>query len=190
MTLPASGNLSFSQILAEFGAPVGTKLSQLYRGGAYVPDIAQNAGVPMSGAIAVRDFLGASNVAPVELSDFTVSAFSSDGSATSATAETRADGYMYRRGVLGGYLQQYQWNTGGVDPSDYELRATHMSGTQPTGVFDTWRSMNQINSYTQNSGVLNVTVSGVIKLEIRPAGGGAVIDSCLITLNAEKTNAA
>lgn len=189
MTLPASGNLSFSQILAEFGAPVGTKLSQMYRGGAYVPNIAQNAGVPTSGPIAIRDFLGASNVAPVELSDYSVFATTTNGTDTFAVAESRPDGYMYRRGQLGGYIQQYAWNTGGVDPSDYEMRATHMSGTQPTGVFGTWRSMSLTNSFTQYSGVMNTPVTGTIKLEIRPVGG-SVVDSCLITLTAEKTNAA
>lgn len=63
MPLPSSGNLSLSQVLAEFGAPAGTKLSAMVRGGAYVPDTPVNAGVPTAVPISIRDFLGAANVA-------------------------------------------------------------------------------------------------------------------------------
>lgn len=63
MALPTSGNLSLSQILAEFDAPAGTKLSAMVRGGAYVPDTPANAGVPTAVPISLRDFLGATNVA-------------------------------------------------------------------------------------------------------------------------------
>lgn len=60
MALPTSGNLSFSQIIAEFGGGAGAKLTDYYRGGARVPDTAANAGVPTSGQISIRQFLGAS----------------------------------------------------------------------------------------------------------------------------------
>lgn len=62
MTLPASGQIDILQILAEFGAPVGTPLTSMVRGGAYVPNTAQNAGVPTAPPISCTDFYGASAV--------------------------------------------------------------------------------------------------------------------------------
>lgn len=58
MTLPASGTLSLSQIQAEFGLggsnPIS--LSEYYRGGSYVPNIAANNNIPTSGAISISNF--------------------------------------------------------------------------------------------------------------------------------------
>src|SRR5688500_14343693 len=83
MTLQASGPISMSQICAEFGAPSNTPMSGLYRGGAYVPDTAQNAAIPTSGAIKFSDFYGASAVA-VTLSGETISDFDALGTLSSS----------------------------------------------------------------------------------------------------------
>lgn len=60
MALPNNPPISLSQILAEFGAPSHVQLSQLLRGGAWVPDTEANAQVPTSLPIKLTDFLGAS----------------------------------------------------------------------------------------------------------------------------------
>lgn len=59
MTLPASGQLSMSQIAAEFGGSVPHSLSEYYRGGGLVPNTPGNAGIPTSGAISLSNFYGA-----------------------------------------------------------------------------------------------------------------------------------
>lgn len=62
MALPTSGQISLSMIRTEFSIPGEVKLSQLYRGGPYVPNTAANAAVPTSGAIKLSNFYGASKV--------------------------------------------------------------------------------------------------------------------------------
>lgn len=64
MTLPTTGNLSLSQVRAEFGAPASTPLSAFVRGGAWVPNTAANSGVPAALPISLRQLLGASAIIP------------------------------------------------------------------------------------------------------------------------------
>lgn len=67
MTLQTVPPLSLTEIYTEFGAPLGTPLSEFVRGGAWVPDTAENAGVPTTVPISILDLLGAS----AQTSDFT-----------------------------------------------------------------------------------------------------------------------
>lgn len=62
MTIPVSGPISLLQIYAEFGAPVGTPLTAMVRGGAYVANNAGNAGVPTAPPISMNNTRGASGV--------------------------------------------------------------------------------------------------------------------------------
>lgn len=62
MALQTSGQISISDIAAEFGASAPYKMSDFYRGGDYVPDTSANSNVPTSGAIKASDFYGASNI--------------------------------------------------------------------------------------------------------------------------------
>lgn len=61
MALQSSGAISIDDIVAEFGGSAPDGLTEYYRGGAYVPDITANNGIPTSGAIALEDFYGATN---------------------------------------------------------------------------------------------------------------------------------
>lgn len=60
MALPSSGSITLDQIRSEFGAPAGTALHDLVRGGAYVPVIANTIGIPSSPPISMQDFYGTS----------------------------------------------------------------------------------------------------------------------------------
>jgi len=62
MVLQASGQISMGDIVAEFGGVAQHALSEYYKGGAYVQNIAQNAAVPTSGQIKLSDFYGAGNI--------------------------------------------------------------------------------------------------------------------------------
>jgi hypothetical protein len=57
MALPASGQLSLSQIVGEFGGSAPHSLSEYYRNGGLVPS--GNTNVPTSGTIDFSDFYGA-----------------------------------------------------------------------------------------------------------------------------------
>lgn len=68
MALQNSPPISILEICNEFLAPAGTPISSFYRGGPYVPNIAQNAAVPTAGQISLLQFLGATRYAPYSLS--------------------------------------------------------------------------------------------------------------------------
>lgn len=69
MALPTSGSLRWSQVCAEFGVPVSTRISQMHRGGGIVPNIPANNNIPTSGPINFPDaFYGAANQAPFSIS--------------------------------------------------------------------------------------------------------------------------
>lgn len=57
--------VSLSAVRAEFGAPAGTPLSAFVRGGAWVPNIAQNNGVPTAPPIRLASLAGAVKYQPV-----------------------------------------------------------------------------------------------------------------------------
>ena len=61
MALPASGQLSISDIATEFGDTQPNSMSEYYRGGSLVPDSAGNSAVPASGAISINNFYNAAN---------------------------------------------------------------------------------------------------------------------------------
>jgi hypothetical protein len=61
MALPASGQLSISNIATEFGDTQPNSMSEYYRGGSLVPNSAGNSAVPTSGAIAISNFYNAAN---------------------------------------------------------------------------------------------------------------------------------
>ena len=56
MALQTSGAISFQDLINEFNVPKPVSLSQMYAGGAYVPEA--NTGVPKSGAISLGNFYG------------------------------------------------------------------------------------------------------------------------------------
>lgn len=68
MALPVSGPISWEMIRAEFGGGYPIQISQYYRGGGLVPDVAANANVPASGAIGAQHFYGAAKATPFQAS--------------------------------------------------------------------------------------------------------------------------
>lgn len=63
--------MTWEMIRAEFGGPTPIAINQYYKGGALVPNTAQNVNVPASGAISASHFYGAGATVPpmVSISD-------------------------------------------------------------------------------------------------------------------------
>lgn len=57
--------VSLAAVRAEFGAPAGTPLNAFVRGGAWVPNTAQNAAVPIAPPIRLASLAGAAAYQPV-----------------------------------------------------------------------------------------------------------------------------
>jgi len=64
MALPSSGTISLNDLQTEFGGSNPIAISEYYRGGGLVPNVALNANVPTSGQISLSNFYGASNSDP------------------------------------------------------------------------------------------------------------------------------
>ncbi len=65
----------------------------------------------------------------------------------------------------------------------YEVRLTKASGTDPTGAaLATWLPLSTSRSWTLSVGNTSASFTGT--LEIRPAGGGAVLSTGSVTLDA------
>lgn len=61
MALPPSGPLSLANLQTEFGGTNPIGLGEYYRNGGLVPNAAQNASIPTSGAISIGNFYGSTN---------------------------------------------------------------------------------------------------------------------------------
>lgn len=88
MALPSSGKMSLSMIAAEFGGSPPHKLSEYYRGGAYVPNITANNNIPTSGPIAFSDFYGATNYVAMSNASLTRSSSTKEATSTGNTTLT------------------------------------------------------------------------------------------------------
>lgn len=184
MTLPASGPLKLSDIHGEFG---GTgPLSEYYRGGARVPDVAPNSGIPTSGAISFSDFYGAQAVA-ITLANRLIEGLNSSGGLSTAQYRLESDGDITEQKTPNPHVDVGDW----VVPkaaagADYEVRITKQSGAASlvVGSEATWENLGTTRTYgiSVTGGFADETYVGLI--EIRPAGGGAVLGSATITLRA------
>ena len=183
MALPASPPIGLLAILAEFGAPAGTSLTAMVRGGAYVPNTPANAGVPTAAPIDVLDFLGASAIT-VDLQNATQAA---NNFGAPATAELRFGATNVQGRSNGGTLNnKYQWLFSGSRAS-YDVRWTIVTGSPTTGPTGTWTNLASDVIWTLVLSV-NGSVSCTGTIEIRPAGGGATIDTATFTLNATRSS--
>lgn len=108
MALPTSGNLSLSQVRAEFGAPVATPLSAFLRGGAWVPDTAANVAVPTVLPISLRQLLGSSAIPPLSVTapDIDAGSIAPDDAIGSSIAVVS--------GGIGPFSYAWSWVVGGT----------------------------------------------------------------------------
>lgn len=184
MTLPASGDLSLSMIISEFGG--GTKLGDFYRGGAYVPNTGTNAGVPASGDIRVGNFNGAASTAAAVVT-LTAHTVSDDG--YTAGGQGYAEIWLQATGLAywntnwsaDGYYTN-QWLTGGT-PGNYEVYASTVSGTAGSGTLGTWLSLDVSRAWSV-ARVPTSWTTWVVQLQIRRKSDSVVMATASMTLTA------
>lgn len=185
MTLPASPPISLSAICAEFGAPANTPLASFLRGGTYVPNTPANAAVPTALPISLLDLLGAASVAPVNLVDHVISSARGVGIATARYGFNAAGTVGWFLAPSSSGLFPGEWLLSG-SASAYEVRVTGALASALTGITNgVWQ-----NAAANWTATVDQAVPGVeseqITVEIRPAGGGTVLATALIDLEAER----
>lgn len=185
MTLPAAPPLSLLQIQTEFGAPLGTGLLAFVRGGAWVPNSAQNAGVPVAPPIDVLDLLGTSKT----LVAMTVTDVSSLGASGPQVASLQFlnNGQLFKQTTQSGSeLVPGEWLVAGA-AADYDVIWDLTSGALNGGsaLANTWLNLGTTRIFTrQQSAVGASEVEGTVR--IRDASTLAVLLTVPgVTLNAE-----
>lgn len=157
MTLPASPPITMANVRAEFGGTAGTtKLSAYVRGGAYVPNIAANSGVPTSVPIRLNQLCGATKTTGSALAVSLSTGYVNKISATPATLTTAA---VTATATGGSGTKTYAW--------------TRVSGD--TGITATSSS----SATTAFSGTVNKTTpirDAVFRCTVTDASGSAYAD--------------
>ena len=189
MTLPASGPLSIADLQAEFGGPAAPRdLQDYYRGGAYVPDTAQNASIPTSGAITLPDDFYNTAGQSFFIDGF-VSSFDPTNSGASARFRFLSGGTTSATASPNSGSDTPDWAIpafAGVG-NDYDIRATLSSGSTPSsGTLNTWLNLSTTRSWGNSVGS-NTSRFTTLLIELRPAGGGSVLASGNVSINAEST---
>jgi len=188
MALPTSGNISLNQIIAEFEAPQSALLSSFVRGGFHVPDIPENSGVPTSPPIGLTDLYGATNAPSVNitLSNEIITHAVLDPSDAFALYRLKNDGNIEEQSGSTTDIGNWMEPLGADAESNYEARFTVNSGS-PSGTFNSWLNLgtSRLISLSRNTIGQN---SAQISVQIRRTGTTTVLDSAIITLNAEVLN--
>lgn len=156
MTLPASGTISIADLINEFGDPgEPDSLGQFYRGGAMVPNISQNAGVPTSGAIKLSDFYGATAVA-YDVLDGEFGDVNPIGGGASLTLTYGSNGSITLTGAVGGQLVSASW----VMPTDLAPGAYHIRADVTSGAFTSGTTGSDLALTSSRSWKIQITGAG------------------------------
>lgn len=136
MPLQTNPPISMQQIYAEFGAPLGTPMTSLVRGGAFVPNSPLNANVPTAPPLGKLQFLGAGKAA--------TSSISPPGS-TQGTSRGNPLNQIFTSNVVGGvgpFARSWSFIAGGaqitiVNPTG---ASTNVTSTTTAGTGDIVRT--------------------------------------------------
>jgi hypothetical protein len=112
---------------------------------------------------------------------------SSTGTGTqTATYTLESDGDVITATTPGGSVDAGDWIVPKASaPSDYEVRATLVSGTLSTGTTGSWLALSSNRSWTLTRVVVGVADQVELTIEIRK-GSGATLASATVTLDAER----
>lgn len=95
-----------------------------------------------------------------------------------------SNGLLYGGASTGAYLENWLDEPALYDTADYEVRFTHVSGTVLAGPYNTWLNLGTTRTLSMTQSVVG-TQQSVLDVEIRPAGGGSVLTSSRVTMNAQ-----
>jgi hypothetical protein len=192
MALPTSGNISLSQLIAEFGG--GTKLTDFYRGGAWVPNTAANANVPTSGQISMTQFYGASKTTVnVALNYHYVSDFAAEGSPTNPTAtySLLSNGTVTTStATSGSTTHSGEWLVSGT-ASNYECLVTNSGGAAlgaGSSALGSWLALSTSRGWNITVS-LNTSKTTTLTVSIRQVGTTTVLATTTIDLEVSKGSA-
>lgn len=138
----------------------------------------------MAGVLAAAGGFGAFTVpASVSISDHSI--FNASIGPALASYQINSDGTVTDQDSR--ILES--WLLGGGINSNYEVRATAVSGAVTTGTMNSWLGCGTTRTWAlSNSAQNNSTRTCVITIEIRLASAGVIQDSATITLSAESDN--
>jgi hypothetical protein len=140
MVLPTT-NLSMTQIRNEFGGTNPVSLNQYYRGGARVRNYGNGSGfingdIATSGTISMGQFRGAANLDAFDVQS--LFSFTQTPNSAVVAISVRSNG-VAQKYEFDGTLQQPvitdigPWYGGNNTGADFEIRATLVSGENPSG---------------------------------------------------------
>jgi hypothetical protein len=117
-----------------------------------------------------------------------VSVYSAGAGTQTATYTLESDGDVVTATTGGGSVDAGDWIVPKASaPSDYEVRATLVSGTLSTGTTGSWLALSSNRSWTLTRVVVGVADQVELTIEIRK-GSGATLASATVTLDAERTS--
>lgn len=105
------------------------------------------------------------------------------GTAT-ATYEIRSDGTVYTTNGANTLVFLENWLAFG-STSNYEIKATALSGTPTTGTLDSWVSLGTTRTWTLSQSIPG-DATCILSIEIRNAVSLSVVDTATVTLYAER----
>jgi len=184
MVLPTSGPLSLNDIKGEFGGPASPSLGDYYAGGSYVPagTTGTNGAVPSSGTISISNFYGTSDVVIV-LSNQSIQDFT--GGARDATAGYRLTSAGLAQSLVNvTYTTLETWCTPTSEAGNYEVFATLVSGSTPSGTIGSWVALSTTQDWVLSSSI-GISKVCQLSLQIRRIGTTTVLATATIDLDAD-----
>jgi hypothetical protein len=114
---------------------------------------------------------------------------SSTGTGTqTATYTLESDGDVITATTPGGSVDAGDWIVPKASaPSDYEVRATLVSGTLSTGTTGSWLALSSNRTWTLQQVVVGTATQVTLTIEIRK-GSGVALASATVTLDAQRTS--
>jgi len=174
MALQTSGPISANDINIELGRS-GTASFSL--NGA---DERGLAGVA-SGLIDFQDFYGKSSISASLDSPRTVGHVVLDPANATCYYRVGSSGELYGGGSTSAFIEV--WRDEGSNP-DFQVRATKVSGTTPTGTFGSWLNPGDNPTWALGRSTIGSNQT-VMDIEIRDASTLAVLTTSRVTMNAE-----
>jgi hypothetical protein len=189
MALPTTGDIALSQIISEFGGP--ENLIAYYRGGAYVPNISQNANVPTSGIISVTNFYGATT-SEVVITAATYSSTATTGNNAGTQITFCSNGVLQIEHVTATTTTldniSGEWLVAGSATS-YQIDATLVTsnmtgGSTVTGSFGVFENMNTSPIWFVTAPANHAVANANILFQIRTVSPATVVANAYISLTA------